>query len=207
MILEGDPGLNTRDCPTDPTHCHNVGSRWNIVGATQAASLSAQGYSALQKRISSVQDFNTQLTTNGMITGGVIYIGHGGSVTSAPFDGALFPGQGTGPDTNITRDNVMLLKNSNLSNDATVVLWTCHGAYGGYYWSIASQIAAQLQRYVFAWPVNMFLTKNPSATRPTGMPPASNPLYLLPMGGTPAQCFSPSGYRCPSEQPLPYRPY
>jgi len=79
------------------------GSRWNIVGATQAASLSVQGYSALQARVSSVRDFNTQLTTNGMITGGVIYIGHGGSVASPPtFDGALFPGEGTGPDMNIT---------------------------------------------------------------------------------------------------------
>jgi hypothetical protein len=215
VILEGDPGINTVECPTNVNHCHDVGARWNAVGATQASSLSRQGFSPVQARVSSVQDFNTQLNTNGTITGGVIYIGHGGnaSTVAGKWDGALFPGQGAGASTNITRNNIGTLNIGNpsdgtkLSTSATIVLWTCHGAHGGQYWSIASQMAVQLRRYVFAWTVNMFLSQNPNATQATGMPRAGSPLYLLPEGGSAVQCFSPSGYRCPGNPSLPYRPY
>ena len=137
------------------------------------------------------------------------HIGHGGNspTTTSPWDGALFPGQGAGSNTNITRSNIGILSNSMLSPNATIALWTCHGAYGGQYWSIASQMAKQLRRYVFSWTVNMFLSQNPNATQPAGIPPATSPLYLLPVGGSAVQCFSPSGYRCPGNPPLPYSPY
>lgn len=209
LILEGDPGINTVECPTDSTHCHDTGNSWPAVGSTQATSLSSQGYSAVQARVSSVQDFQAQLTGHGTLAGGVIYIGHGGSVGSpGVWDGALFPGQAGGPSTNITRSNVATLSGTNLSNTATVTLYTCEGAYGGYYWSIASQLAMRLRRYVFAWTVSMILSKDPNATRPNGLPIATPPLYLLPYGGAPMKCFSPSGFpvTCPSAQP-PFHPY
>jgi hypothetical protein len=209
LILEGDPGINTIECPSNRAHCHDTGMSWPAVGSTQMTSLSQQGYSAVQARISSVQDFETQLTRNGTLAGGVIYIGHGGSVgEQGVWDGALFAGQGSGASTNITRGNVASLSNANLSSTATVTLYTCEGAYGGYYWSIASQLAMQLRRHVFAWNVSMFLSKNPNATTPNGFPLATPPLYLLPYGGAAMKCYSPSGYpeTCPAAQP-PFHPY
>ena len=69
-------------------------------------------------RVSSVQDFAAQLVSNGPITGGVVYFGHGGADPNP--DGTagsgLSPGEGVGANTNITSANVNLLSNSQLAD-------------------------------------------------------------------------------------------
>ena len=116
VILVGDPGLNTVDCPRDSQHCHDVGDSFNVAAQTEANRLSGLGNSAAYppQRVSSIQDFNQGLTQNGYIDGGVIFFGHGGVVSIAGQPHwAIMPGEQAGPDTNISEVNVQTLSPSN----------------------------------------------------------------------------------------------
>jgi hypothetical protein len=187
--LVGDQGINGLGCPQDPTHCHNVGTRFNLAAASEAGILAASGASSvLTIRVSSVQDFNSGLTTSGLITGGVTYFGHGaeGQLPDKSWLSLLAVGQGQGVDTNVSALNVSTLSNSELGNNAAITLKTCRAgsksSSGGP--SIAQLLANQLNRGVYAWKVGAFFSQNPNATIPNGMPPQTSPMYLLPLGGS-----------------------
>jgi len=148
---------------------------------------------AVTNRISSVQDFNNGLTTNGSINGTVTYFGHSGWV---PINGqlhpALFVGQQAGANTNVTDLNVNLLSNAQLEPNTTITLNGCHAGYGGPY-SIAEQIALQLKRKVYAYTVGMFFSANPNSKYPGTPLPDHTPIYMLPSGGAKISEFPAGG--------------
>ena len=174
----------------DPTHCHNVGQLFNLAASTQAASLTATGSNTVvTERISSVQDFNNGLTTNGTISGGVSYFGHGAQMPQA--DGSylsvLAPGQGAGVDTNVSALNVSTLSNSQLGQNVRITLNACNAGLppirgGGH--SIAQLIANQLNRPVLAWKVGTFFANDLTTRFPKKLNPQSNLIYMVPTGGS-----------------------
>jgi hypothetical protein len=121
------------------------------------------------------------LTANGLITGGVTYFGHGGMDTHGNM--ALFPGQNSGDANNVSALNVGGLSNANLGPNVTITLNACHAGYGGRS-SIAQLIANQLKRTVLAYPVDMYFSSSPTATRfVQGMvSPSGVPTYMVPNG-------------------------
>jgi len=186
--LEGDPGLNTVDCsPLHPEHCHDLGQLFNLAGSTKVTQLSNTANLAFAFRVSSVQDFNAQLTTNGSIDGGVIYFGHGGVTNSVPPLSGIFPGQGTGINTNITAQNVGMLSGAKLGPKATVTLNACSAGAGAN--SIAQLIANQLKVFVFAYASGMFFSSDPNAKTPS-VAPSSTPAYMVPDFGAKVRCFA-----------------
>jgi hypothetical protein len=173
LQLIGDEGLNGPGCPQDPTHCHDVGQRFMVIPL----------------RVSSVQDVASALKNNGAISGSVTYYGHGAQQQQS--DGSwlslLAVGQGTGRDTNVSALNVTDLSNTQLSNNTSIVLKTCHAGLppisgGGH--SIAQLLANQLNRGVYAWKVGFFFSHNPNAMAPHGMPSETQPIYFFPEGGS-----------------------
>jgi len=100
LQLVGDPGLNGVDCLNgDVTHCHNVGQRFSLAAAHDAATLTQSGSNATvlpAVRVSTVEDVAAALKNNGPITGSVTYYGHGALF---PYEGyylsVLAVGQGT----------------------------------------------------------------------------------------------------------------
>jgi hypothetical protein len=200
VILEGDSGINTVDCNLQTgLGCHNVGQEFNLAAATKVTQLSNTGNSASAVRISSVQDFNTQLATSGLIDGGVIYFGHGGAFSiNGTLYSTLNPGEGSGFNTNISSLNVAKLSGSNLGPNATVTLNACNAGAGSN--SIAQIIANQLKVKVYAYPVGMFFSTNPNATLP-GAAPQATPSYMLPLYGAKPICFAPFGLTCGGNPP------
>ncbi len=189
--LVRDPGLNTSpNCATDPTHCHNVGQLFDFAASTQAASLTASGSNAVvTDRISSVENFNSGLTTTGTITGGVSYFGHAAQMKQA--DGSylslLAAGQGQGVDTNVSALNVSMLSNSQLGQNIRITLNGCNAGLPpivGTGHSIAQLIANRLNRPVLAWKVGMFFANDLTARFPKKLDPQSNVIYMLPDGGS-----------------------
>jgi hypothetical protein len=78
-------------------------------------------------RVSSVQNVAAALSNNGAITGTVIYFGHGAQQQAdGSYLSLLAVGQGTGQDTNVSALNVADLSNTQLSNNTSLVLKTCH---------------------------------------------------------------------------------
>lgn len=196
VILEGDPGLNL------PGHVpHNVGDLFNLAAGTQQDALNAQGnLAASPQRVSSVQDFAAQLTGNGLITGGVIYFGHGMGVDYG--DGtqgsALAPGEQAGPDTNVTANNVNKLSNQQLDTGATITLHACFAGFGSGRYSIAQLIANQLQRRVYAPTAGTFFSVDPNSTASGATAPplpdqVTKPIYQLQDFGVPFSTFLPAG--------------
>lgn len=188
--LVGDPGLNTSsNCSLDPDHCHNVGSNFNLSASTQADSLSGSGNAVITDRISSVQDFNNGLTTNGTITGGVTYFGHGAQMrqTDGTYLSLLAPGQASGVDTNVSALNVNKLSNLQLASNIRITLNACNAGlrpiYGGGH-SIAQLIANQLNRPVLAWKIGMFFANDLTTRFPKKLDPQSSVLYMVPLGGS-----------------------
>ena len=189
VLLVGDPGLNTsNDCTHDPEHCHNVGQLFNFAASTQSDSLGSSGNTVVTQRISTVQDFNSGLTTNGTITGGVAYFGH--AAQQAQTDGSylsiLAAGQGSGVNTNVSALNVNLLSNAQIPQGVTLTLNACNAGLppirgGGH--SIAQLVANQLNRTVYAWKVGMFFSQDPTARFPKKPDPQSTPIYMIPLGG------------------------
>lgn len=181
---------------------HDVGDLFNLVAGTEQDRLNGEGNLAGNPiGVSSVQDFAAQLVGNGPITGGVIYVGHGGSV---PYpDGfyrpGLAPGEQSGPNTNIGTYNLSLLLGRELMSKASVTLRACQVGYGGYY-SFAKYMATQLNTNVYAPEAGMFFSLDPNS-KASGAPAdtpaiplnATKPIYLLQAFGKPLKCFSPLG--------------
>ena len=178
-------------CPQDPTHCHDMGQRFILAAANDATTLTGSGSNAvvIPVRVSSVQDVQSALNNNGAITGSVTYYGHGAQQQQS--DGSylslLAVGQGKGRDTNVSALNVADLSNTQLSNNTSIVLKTCHAGLppisgGGH--SIAQLLANQLNRGVYAWKVGFFFSHSPNATAPHGMPSETQPMYFFPEGGS-----------------------
>jgi hypothetical protein len=197
VLLVGDPGLNTVDCPTDIRHCHNMGQIFMATAQTMANQLSNQGNLAYPPiRVSTVQDFNAGLTQNGSITGGVIYVGHGGVIPIAPGQelSALAPGEQRGTDTNISALNVQSLKNTQLGSHAVMKLWACNAGRGGRD-SIAQLIANQLQMVVYAPVMGVYFSNDPNVKAPDGtklpVPNVSLPVYPIQQFGNQLTPFCP----------------
>ena len=188
--LIGDPGLNTStNCAQDPTHCHNVGQSFVLSAATEAAALTTSGSNVvIPVRISSIQDFESAITTNGYIDGGITFFGHGAQMeqSDGTYLSLLAPGQGSGVYTNVSALDLNLLTNTQLGPNTTITVKACNAGLrpikgGGN--SIAQLIANQLNRTVYAWKVGMFFSNDPTAAVPTKAS-GTQPLYMLPLGGS-----------------------
>ncbi len=210
VLLVGDPGLNTVDCPTDIRHCHNMDRIFMVTAQTMANQLNGQGNVAYPpQRVSSVQDFEAGLTDNGYIDGGVIYIGHGGVIgVEGQEYRALLPGEQSGFDTNISALNVNTLKNEELAprqktetRTATITLWACDAGEGGRY-SIAQLIANRLKRHVFAPLLGVYFSNDPNVKAPNGQklpkPNENLPIYPIQAFGYQLTEFCPGG-QCPKK--------
>jgi hypothetical protein len=177
LIVSGDPGLNLGN-----GHNHNVGGLFDLAAQTQAENLTGSGNSTvITQRVSSVSDLNTALTNSGTINGTVTYFGHAGIDGHGNY--ALFPGQNPGDNNNVSVLNVNQLSNSKLAPTVTITLNACHARLGGSN-SIAKAIARQLKRTVYAYPVDMYFSSNPSPKRfVKGMKaPSGVPTYMVPNG-------------------------
>jgi len=175
VLLVGDPGLNL-----GPGHNYNVGNEFNLVADTISLALTSSGNNVvIQQRVSSFADFSSGLTQNGPIGGDVTYFGHGGIDSHGNW--ALFPGQNPGDQYNISALNVGQLSNSNLAPSVTITLNACHSGFGGDR-SIAKQMAVALKRKVYAYPVDMYFSSDPTPRLfQKGMqPPQSVPAYMVP---------------------------
>jgi hypothetical protein len=203
----GDPG---RNIPNGPQH--NVNDLFNLAAQTKANELSAQGNKVIGCRISSVEDFNTQITQNGFISGDVYYFGHSGGFlfSSGRIASELFIGSGTGADTNINFSNVNKLCNppgctigNYLSQNTAIRIFGCYAgtaiddALAGYTRSIAQIIANQLKRGVYAYDVGMYFSRqtanqdsNFSGKLVTTKFSDTLPIYMVPEG-TPGSKPSP----------------
>ncbi len=193
VILERDPGLNL-----GPGHDHNVGNLFHLAAGTEQDALNARGNLAgSPKRVSSVQDFARELTSNGPITGGVVYFGHGRGwpYEDSTWSSALAPGEQQGPDTNITAHNVSLLQNAQIEPAATITLHACYAGLGSRRYSIAQLVANQLQRRVYASVAGTFFSMDPNARHSGGTAPRNlpnqKPIYQIQDFGTPFKCFLP----------------
>jgi hypothetical protein len=193
VILEGDPGLNL-----GTGHNHNVGNLFHLAAGTAVDALNAQGNLAgLPQRVSSVQDFARQLTTNGPITGGVIYFGHGVGMpfSDQTWSSALAPGEQAGRDTNVSLMNVNLLSNTQLDPAAIITLRACYAGFGSGRYSIAQLISNQLQRRVYAPLAGMYFGVDPNSTytgttAPKNLPD-QKPMYMIQEFGRPLTCSCP----------------
>ena len=190
--MEGDPGENRA-----PGLNYNVGNLFHLAALTQQDALNGTGNLPIgPKRVSSVQDFAAQLISNGLITGSVIYFGHGAgeSPNLVGTRGSLLaPGEGQGEDTNISSRNVNLLTNSQLAIGATITLRACYAGFGSGSYSIAQLIANRLQRKVFATSAGSFFAVSPNARHGAGRNlPNQKPIYLIPDGGGPLGTFLPA---------------
>jgi hypothetical protein len=125
--MVGDSGLNL-----GPGHDHSVGQLFDLAGQTQESALQSAGNSVISVRVSSGLDMNAALTTNGVITGGVTFFGHGGRISRSGIEySALFVGQAAGDDTNLSQFNVGELSNVNLAPNVTITLNACNAGLGG----------------------------------------------------------------------------
>ena len=193
VILEGDPGLNL-----GPGHDHNVGDLFHLAAGTEQDRLNALGNLAgPPQRVSSVQDFAAQLRNNGLITGGVVYFGHGAQLkyTDGTWGSMVAPGEQAGFYTNITENNVDQLSNAQLDTGATITLHACLVGFGAGRFSIAQLIANQLQRRVYAPAAGTFFTVDPNSMLSGATAPKvltdQKPVYLLQDGGEPFRGFLP----------------
>lgn len=192
VLVVGDRGLGD----------HNVGNLFNLSAQTLADSLSTSPNNlVITNRASTVQDFNSALTTNGQIEGSVTYFGHAGwgRVSGQPgLWNMLFVGETTGENTNLTPFNVDVLSNGQLGPNTAITLNGCNAGYGGPY-SIAKSIANRLRRTVFAYEVGMFFSDDPNARWPSKTPPPGHtPIYMVPLSRSKKIPFIPVGPNPPN---------
>jgi hypothetical protein len=188
LLLVGDRGLNLGD-----GHNHSVGELFNLAAQTQATNLGAFGNNTvITQKVSTVADFNTALTTNGLIDGTVTFFGHGGIDSHGNY--AIFVGQNPGDTNNLTIRTIGQLSNQQLGAGVTVTLNACHAGLGKGS-SIAQILANQLRRTVFAYPIDMYFSASPVARRlqPGMKSPSSVPVYMVPDGD--------------GIQPTPFKPH
>jgi hypothetical protein len=164
--LVGDPGLGGYDL-------HDL---LNLAAQTNANQLQAQGNKVIACRISSVTDFNFELTTNGLITGDVIYFGHSGEGVGTLSDGTkikvtgLFIGERANPDSNLIKTesgqgsyrnlcgsgctiDSFLSKSSAIRLNGVRPGRILRIIYKQYPISIAQLISNQLNRRLYSWRV------------------------------------------------------
>jgi hypothetical protein len=207
LLIVGDQGKNN-----GPGHNWNMGYSFGLAAQQQANILNSQGHRIIACRATTVQDFNNELTTNGLIDGGVVYFGHGGRYqdpTSGIYYSALFVGQDPIVNENMYAPNVNVLSNSQLGTNAAITLNACDAAVdapGGS--AIAQLISNQLARGVYAYAVGMYFSSQTAATDPTFdgyglIAPSDLPVYMVP-AGVPGQKpnyvpFCPLGTTCPAQ--------
>jgi hypothetical protein len=186
LILVGDPS-------TDPQGGHNLGNLLNLSAQTQANSLQAQGHPVAACRVSTIQQFNQALTTQGLIDGEVIFFGHAGHLPIIDNPGVFYSlvsvGQGTDDNANISYINVATLSNAQLGPSVTITLNACNAGKSPSPGQppVALLIANQLKRDVKAYQVGMYFSQNPNDTQRGGIGKAAStlPIYMLPQGGVP----------------------
>jgi hypothetical protein len=136
----------------------------------------------------------TGLTANGTIDGEAIFFVHGGFLaTNGGLVQGIFPGQGTGANTNILVTNINYLTNApQMSQNATVTINACLAGFGGRS-SFAQLMANRLGRTVYAYAVGMFFSNDPNAIHSTKQdnPSHSSPVYMLPEWRAPIIRFTP----------------
>jgi hypothetical protein len=196
--LIGDPGLDD----------HNVRSNFALAAQQNANELIDAGNRVIGCRVSSVQDVNTALTTNGSIDGGVIYFGHSGPHDVFDADtreylgtlSILAVGQETGLYTNVAYNTVQIIQATLLGTRVQTVLNGCNTVTdvsgmslpdptGNSKTSIAKLLARQLQRRVVGYPVGMYFSLSPATsatsknyTQEPNPLPAQLPMHLIPEG-------------------------
>jgi RHS repeat-associated protein len=175
VIVVGDRGLGR----------HNVGSNFQRAADTAAAAAAAAGDDVTVVNASSASDFNNAINS-GPPVDRFEYYGHG-------WTGVLFPGQNSGPGTNIDPSNLGSLSGANLAPGATGVLNSCRSGTGGDS-SIAQGVANQLGVPVTGSTGPMGFSADPSSppdSTPGAVPPSTGPLYMTPVNGATMQTFAP----------------
>ena len=149
------------------------------------------GSTAADQAPTNVQDFNSALTANGLIDGGVMYFGHSGKYhdpASGVLFSALFVGQDPIANENMWAGNVATLSNAQLGPNAAIWLNGCEGgadAPGGS--SIAQLISNQLHRGVYAYEGGTYFSASNAANDKSingiGLnAPPDLPVYMVPEG-------------------------
>ena len=197
LILVGDAGLPP----------HNVKQGFNLAAQQNANDLQANANKVIVCRVSSAQDFNQALTTNGFIGGGVIYFGHSGPYlySSNPriVLSILAIGQAAGGDTNLSYSNINEICPSGcgsiLASNITLAINGCMAGVpvagnpsdntGISATPIAKVLARQLGIRVTGYMVGTYFSlkdaTNATSNNWTGEPnplPTSTPMYLIPEG-------------------------
>jgi hypothetical protein len=168
-----------------------VGYSFGLAAQQEANYLNSQGHRIIACRATTVQDFNSALTTNGLIDGGVFYFGRAGHITDAtgtPYR-ALFVGQDPVTNENLYSGNVNLLSNAQLGSNAAITLNACDTAITGPGQGppIAQVISNQLARGVYGYAVGMYFSSynaasDPSRTGAGKNAPSDLPVYMVPEG-------------------------
>jgi len=186
LLIVGDPGLDL-----GPGHNWNQGNSFGLAAQQQANDLNSQGHRIIACRATTVQDFNSALTANGLIDGGVMYFGHSGKYhdpASGVLFSALFVGQDPIANENMWAGNVATLSNAQLGPNAAIWLNGCEGgadAPGGS--SIAQLISNQLHRGVYAYEGGTYFSASNAANDKSingiGLnAPPDLPVYMVPEG-------------------------
>ncbi|MGO9453839.1 MAG: kelch repeat-containing protein [Candidatus Binataceae bacterium] len=182
LLIVGDQGRNN-----GPGHNWNVGYEFGLAAQQAANDLQTQGHRVIACRASGVQDFNNELTGNGLVDGGVIYFGHAGKMI---IDGttyrALFVGQDPVVNENLYSGNVMMLSNTQLGSGVSVTLNGCDaGADIVASDSIALLMSARLQVLVWAYNVGLYfspLDADHETMWVRSAAPSDLPVYMVPVG-------------------------
>jgi hypothetical protein len=184
LLIVGDQGRNN-----GPGHNWNEGYSFGLAAQQQANNLNAQGHRIIACRATMVQDFSNELTTNGVIDGGVIYFGHAGrSTVSGITYSALFVGQDPVTNENLYSGNISTLSGSQLGPNAAVTLNACDTALpapGGA--PIAQALSVQLGRGVYGYAVGLYFSSQNAASDPSRsgagkQAPGDLPVYMVPEG-------------------------
>ncbi len=165
LIIVGDPGLGR----------HNQGRNFDRAAETKRQELTAQGYTVIVRRASSIDDFNRELVNNGMLDG-VEYLGHATSHS-------LSVGEGADPRTNIDLSNVSELSNAKLNPNAYIKINSCYTGAGGW-GAIAGSMANHMDRSVFAFNGPTIFSGNEHQRTAGKFAPSTGPLYLIEDRGT-----------------------
>jgi hypothetical protein len=189
----------------------NAGQSFVLAAQTASSALTQSGASSnsVPILVSTVSDFANALTANGLITGGVVptttlgmsgplaggvtFFGHGGWV---PYAGAYYSALALSPTRgsqyNLWLYDVDQLSNANLGSNAAIVLNACDaGANYNGSTSIAQLLANRLRRTVWAYPVGMHYSADPTpgpikvvGRNADGTPVyetvSNTPLYMVP---------------------------
>lgn len=183
LILIGDQGLDG----------HNVGELFALAAQTELNALQNQGDHVIACRASTVENVESDLTTNGLIDGGVIYFGHAGYLRypgKTGYYSSLFVGEQPLTDNNIYADDLNQLSNTELGSNVTIVINACHAGSETPDGNppIAALLGSQLKRTVQAYNVGMHFSNlqgNNDPTKNGGKNPSGLPMYMNPDGVPP----------------------